>query len=101
MSVTEALTEALSGLTIRPTDKAAVALATEYAARIDADGDLSRLGPALLACLESLGMTPKGRAAIAGKGAQDSGPTSSPLDEVRKRREARKNGTPAVDSPAP
>jgi hypothetical protein len=52
----------------------------------------SDLGPKLLATLDALGMTPKGRAAIIGKGAPTREPAASPLDELRARRAARAAG---------
>lgn len=56
----------------------------------------SDLGPKLLAALESLGMSPRARAALKG-GKPDDKPGKSPLDELRAAR-ARKNGATSVDS---
>lgn len=92
------VTAALLALTTEPVDAGAVELALTYARHIDAGADLAKLGPALLATLTALGMTPAARAALA-KG--DSGePAASPLDELRTRRSARTHRTAAVDTTA-
>ena len=73
-------------------DGAAIALARVYADAIDADSArLAVLGPQLTAVLVELGMTPKARAAIVGKGTGASGAPKgkSALDELRERREQR------------
>jgi hypothetical protein len=88
-TLTEALTAALAALDSEPKDGAAVQLAKTYAAKVDADGDLSKFGPLLLAALESLGMTPRGRAAILGKGGEQRGKPKSTADELRERRAKR------------
>lgn len=80
--------KALADLSIKPADGAAVELALTYAREIDAGGDLAKLGPALLATLTALRMTPAARAAAV-KGGQDAGPPASPLDELRARRAKR------------
>lgn len=58
----------INALQTAPEDTGAVKLAHSYAKAIDEAEDraeaLERLGPKLLACLESLGATPKARAAI-------------------------------------
>lgn len=78
-------------------DKAAVELALTYAREIDLGGDLSKLGPALLACLTSLLLTPHARAqAMKGvQGASDK--PASRIDEVRERR-ARKSRAADLDA---
>src|SRR5258707_14816301 len=63
-----AVAGAVAALTLAPADGAAVKLAQRYAAAID-DADnraeaLERLGPRLLAALESLGATPAARAKL-------------------------------------
>src|SRR5260221_11389279 len=63
-----AVTGTVAGLTLTAADGAAVKLAQRYAAAID-DAEspaeaLERLGPRLLAVLESLGATPAGRAKL-------------------------------------
>jgi hypothetical protein len=67
-----AVNEALKALDLADEDIAAARLARRYAATIDGSGDaafvLERLGPKLLAALESLGATPKARAAMGLKG---------------------------------
>lgn len=80
-------------------DLAAVELAATYGAAIDDGGDVDKVGPLLLAALESLLMTPKARASTAKGGDRDR--SSNPLDQLRARRAARVNDSPAVDSAAP
>jgi hypothetical protein len=72
-------------------DAGAVQLAITYAQRIDAFEPMEKLGPALLQCLESLLMTPRARAAVV-KGVADDAKPTSPLDELRRRREHRTAG---------
>lgn len=73
-------------------DAGAVQLAITYAQLIDALVEpVEKVGPALLKCLESLGATPAARAALL-KGATPDEPKSSPLDELRRRREQRSTG---------
>jgi len=78
-------------------DPAAAELARTYARSIDDGGDLDKLGPLLLAVLESLHLTPKSRAS---KGATSEQRAKSPLDELRARRDARQHGAEAVDPAA-
>jgi hypothetical protein len=55
----------ITALTLTAADAAAVKLAERYAAAIDAGEDtLEKLGPKLLAALESLGATPQARARL-------------------------------------
>lgn len=82
-----ALDKALLGLILDQVDGAAVQLAREYAQAIDAGSALDVLGPKMLSVLESLGMSPRARAAITKEANRDAGP--SPLDELRARRDAR------------
>lgn len=85
-----ALDQALQQVPVADNDGAAVELAKHYATQLDDGADSTRMGPAFLAVLESLGMTPRARAAQSGgKGAPDAGP--NPLDELRARRAARPN----------
>lgn len=104
-SVLTALYTALKAAETSKADEAAVALAKQYAAELDDGGcpecgsrfeRMEKLGPKLLAALEQLGMTPRARGA---KGASHA--VVSPLDELRKRRRARRDDTPPVDSAAP
>lgn len=90
-TVVKAVRDALGSLELRPQDGAAVRLAVAYAREIDADPtQLGKLGPALLSALESLGMSPRARAALAGKkGGEPDAPAANPIDELRKRRRAR------------
>lgn len=76
-----AVADALAAVTIGPVDAAAAELARAYAEQIEFGGDLAKLGPPLLAALESLGMTPRSRKAIAG-GSDD----PNPIDELLERR---------------
>ncbi len=83
-------------------DVAAVRLALLYAAALDHDGEpcdrcgspppeLTKLGPLLLAVLESLCLTPRGRSAAAAAVPPGTKPTS-PLDVLRAERERRAAG---------
>lgn len=86
--ILEAVTKALEAVPLTDADQAAAELARTYAAEVDLDPlCLPKIGPALLACLESLGMTPKARKSLLVKEATDA--PASPLDELRKRRAAR------------
>ncbi len=83
-----AVAGAVAALTLAPADGAAVKLAQRYAAAID-DADnraeaLERLGPRLLAALESLGATPAARAKL--KGGKEPGATEDPLQKLRAAR---------------
>lgn len=82
-------------------DKAAAQLALRYAQEIDNGGDLEKLGPRLLAVLESLALTPKGRAQSR---KENDGDHTSPLDELKAKREAKASGkgrAKAVDTAPP
>lgn len=97
-----AVRDALGDLETVPKDGGAVRLALVYAEAIDVDpAQLAKLGPGLLAVLEALGMSPRSRASILGKGVAGSAPPRSRLDELRERRRARVDGTAAVDPTAP
>lgn len=88
---------ALDAHPIEPRDAAAAELALTYARDIDAGGDLTKLGPALLASLEALGLTPRARKAVKADGQQ---PAANPLDQLAERRAGR--GRPqGVDAAAP
>lgn len=78
-------------------DLAAVELAATYGAAIDSGDSIDKVGPLLLAALESLLMTPKARASTA-KGGADASGISNPLDELRARRSARVNDPSTVDT---
>lgn len=69
-------------------DAGAAALMLIYAKNIDEGGDVAKLGPALLASMEALHLTPRARA-LAARGVKTSAATAapaSPLDELRVRR---------------
>ena len=83
IALTPSVRDALAALGVTPVDRAAADLALVYAAAIDAGANIARLGPALLVCLESLGMTPRGRRSAV-RGAVKGG--ANPLDELRQRR---------------
>ena len=84
-----------------PRHSGTVALALTYAKEIDLGGDLAKIGPALLACLVELQMTPRALAVAqrGGAGKPDEQPAKSPLDELRARR-AGKNSAQTVDPTA-
>lgn len=90
--------QALRAVPLGDEDEAAKALAMRYAKAIDEGGDLSKLGPAFLACLESLGLSPRARAALK-KGTENVHPNGSKLDELRARRN-RKSRAETVDATA-
>lgn len=108
MSLHEQVVAALAAEPVADRDQGAAALALAYAARLDGhepceecgcdgDGDLSKLGPALLAALDALGLTPRARKAVKPDGQQ---PGTSPLDELAAAR-ARLGRPQAVDAAAP
>lgn len=86
-AVSAAIESASGPLTDR--DQAAVELARTYARDIDAGGDLAKLGPALLASLAQLLLTPAARAGALRHGKQPDAGGKSKLDELRERRERR------------
>jgi hypothetical protein len=85
-----AVAETVAALTLTPADGAAVKLAQRYAAAIDtaeSPGEaLERLGPKLLAALESLGATPAARARL--KEGKGSGGKPSGLQALREAHRA-------------
>lgn len=90
-----AVQAALGEVEKEPKEAGAVRLALVYAEQIDDDpAQLAKLGPGLLAVLESLAMTPRARAAVLGKGVapRDNVPKSR-ADELRERRAARGNAS--------
>lgn len=89
LTLAESVRVALGGLTENPKDVGAVRLAMVYAEAIDLlPTEVAKLGPGLLAVLESLGLTPRARAAILGKyrGGGDDAPARTRLDELREQR---------------
>lgn len=110
-SLSDLLIESLAATSPNASDAATAELAMTYARRIDgtarceecggpaAGADLTKLGPALLAALESLLLSPRARAA-AKKAVTTSEPAANPLDQLAARRAGR--GRPqAVDAAAP
>lgn len=93
------LESAVTGALPIDADKGAAELARTYARAIDTGGELEKVGPLLLAVLESMLLTPKARAA-AMKGAKDDRPAASPLDELRARRAARQRHAETGDTAA-
>lgn len=88
---------ALDERTSDPKDRAAEELAVTYARDIDYGGDVAKVGPALLACLSALLLTPAARAS-AMKGVSSDKPANR-LDELRERR-ARKGRAADLDTAA-
>ena len=80
MALREEVQAALAAHPVEPRDAAAAELALAYAADIDSgEGDLAKLGPALLAALDALGLTPRARKAVKSDGQQ---PAANPLDQL-------------------
>jgi hypothetical protein len=98
----EALNKALEDMSLLDKDKAVVDLARLYARAIDSMPitELEKFGPKYLAVLESLGMTPKARAALVKGKDNDSDSNKSPLDELRARRNQRERNAPSLDPSA-
>lgn len=84
-----------------PQDQAGAELALTYARDVDGGGDLTKIGPALLACLTALLLTPAARASAMKGGTGATQPTPGRrLDEIAERR-ARKGRAADLDSTAP
>jgi hypothetical protein len=93
-SLVACLGESLQEINVASTDIGVANLIIKYAQEID-NGNmatLAKLGPLLLAAMESLQMSPRSRA-MASKGGVSNVPTSSGLDELRAKRRERQNGT--------
>lgn len=90
----KAVKSAVSGLSLLPQDSAAVELAITYARSVDSlQEPVSKSGPPLLAVLEALGMTPRGRTALLrGAKSSEQQPAGDPIDELRQRRARRSTG---------
>lgn len=100
MALVKAVQAAVEALALAPADQGAVELALAYAAEIDhGETPIDKVGPALLTVMEALGATPRARAALA-KGVTSVSSTS-PLDELRARRNARINRAEDLDTAAP
>lgn len=95
--LTQVIEDALAAGQLEPRDAAAAELAREYARAIDQGADLSKVGPALLAALDALGLTPRARKAVKSDGQQ---PAGNPLDQLAAAR-ARKSRAPDLDAAAP
>jgi ribosomal protein L34E len=91
-----------------PRDAAVLALAVQYAERLDKehkcadcgrglDADLAKIGPALLAALEALQLSPRARRQVKTHGAA---PVTNPLDQLAERR-AGKSRAAGLHSPEP
>lgn len=83
--------------TVSVRDRATRDLALTYARAIDGGGDLTKLGPALLAALEALNLSPRSRKAVTPIAGQ---PRTNPLDALAERR-ARKGRAAPVDTGTP
>lgn len=99
VTLEQVIDDALAVQPRSPEDKATAELALTYARSIDEGGDLTKLGPALLACLEALLMSPRARAA-AKKVVSDDKPAASALDQLASAR-ARKGRAADLDATAP
>jgi hypothetical protein len=111
VTMVQRVEQALRAVPLGDEDAATKALALHYARDIDGGpscehcdrpggaGDLAKLGPALLACLESLGLSPRARTALK-KGATDGKPRDSKLDQLAAAR-ARKARAANLDAAAP
>lgn len=108
--LTDVVTSALAAQPAEGRDAAAAELALTYARQIDGHqpceecgcqggGDLAKLGPALLAALEALHMSPRARNA-AKKVVTDDQPSANPIDQLAERRAGR-GPAAAVDATAP
>ncbi len=98
-AVAAAVRRGLGGVRQQGRDRAAVVLALAYAAALDGvepcehcgrgagAADVGKVGPQLLAALESLGLTPRARAAATSAGGRPAGeiaPAETPLQRLRR-----------------
>lgn len=92
---------AAAAVKTEPRDAAVLALALEYAGRLDRehkcvdcgrglDADLARVGPALLAALEALQLSPRARKQVK---VSDT-PVTNPLDQLAERRAGKSRAAP-------
>ncbi len=86
--------QSLQEIKVQPSDMGVATLIIKYAQEIDKGNlaTIARIGPLLLAAMEALQMSPRSRAMV-NKGGGNAAPTSSGLDELRAKRNQRKNGT--------
>lgn len=108
----QVVTDALAARRVAKTDRAAAALAMTYARDLDGHdpcehcqcaggrGDLAKIGPALLAVLEALQMSPRARAAVRKAGSGERPPATTQLDQLAGRR-VRKRPAAGLDSGRP
>jgi hypothetical protein len=102
----KSIADALEGQPLEPEDVAMATLARAYARAVDRAGHsaevLTDIGPKLFACLESLGLSPRARAAARKGGTRGTtGPRpGTGLDDLRERR-ARKRDAAPLDPAAP
>lgn len=107
--LTQVVADALATAVLVDEDRAAAELAMTYARAIDRHepceecgcdgaGDVTKLGPALLAVLDALLMNPRARAA-AKKAVISAQPATNPLDQLAARR-AGLGRPPVVDAGA-
>lgn len=91
--IAKSVRAAASSVATEPRDAAVLALALEYAGRLDRehkcaecgrglDVDLAKIGPALLAALEALQLSPRARKQVK---VSDT-PVTNPLDQLAQRR---------------
>jgi hypothetical protein len=79
-----AVHRAIAALPLTASDQAVAELARHQAAAIDDDPDaLKRIGPQLLETLAELGLTPKARASVFGKGRGSNDGSRGKLAELR------------------
>jgi hypothetical protein len=100
MTLRESLDAALDAEPAGARDKATADLARKYADAIDAGGDLSKLGPAMLAALEALQMSPRARALAQRGKSRVQSPGANRIDELSRRRN-RQRDPATVDASAP
>jgi hypothetical protein len=81
----QVVTDALAAQPPEDRDQATAELALTYARSIDGGDDLTKLGPALLAVLEALHMSPRARNAVK-KAVTSDQPAANPLDQLAQRR---------------
>ena len=101
-SFTLAVEDVLRALKLDRSDMAARHLALQYAEVIDAGGaeTLKDFGPKLLTVLETLGATPRARAALSKGGPSGVNFGASTIDDLRARRATRARRAAGMDTAA-